>query len=56
MPATLFANIIASLILVLFANEKANAPLKTSPAPVVSITFSFKLWDLIKKFCLVFAK
>ena len=41
MAATLFAKTIASLFDKFFDKAKANAPLKASPAPVVSITWSF---------------
>ena len=54
--ATLFENSRASLIFNLFDKAYANAPLKASPAPVVSITLSFKLWTSIKKLSSEFAK
>ena len=41
--ATLLANIIESLTLLLLAKADAKAPLKTSPAPVVSMTLLFNL-------------
>ena len=41
--ATLFENSRASLIFNLLDKAYAKAPLKASPAPVVSITLSFKL-------------
>ena len=43
MPATLFANINASLFSYSLAKAKANAPLNASPAPVVSTTLVLSL-------------
>ena len=54
--ATLFAKVSTSLICKSFDNPTANAPLKASPAPVVSSTGSLSLNASTKKFSFLFAK